>query len=152
MTDSEGHTFDSKALEGKVWIADFIYTSCPGPCPRMTSEMHKVQQQVRGKPDVKLVSISVDPEHDSPAVLHDYARRFGGPTDNWIFLTGSPETVHLLAYNVFHTGDVISKMDHSTKFALVDKHGTIRGYYSSLEPDSIAELLQDANALRKQTS
>ena len=149
MTDSEGHNFDSRALEGKVWIADFIYTNCPGPCPRMTSEMHKVQQQVKNDSDVLLVSISVDPEHDSPAVLNEYAHHFGGPANDWVFLTGSPETIHSLAYNVFHTGDVIGKMDHSTKFVAVDKQGRIRGYYSSLEPASIAEMLQDIKALRK---
>lgn len=152
MTDSVGRSFDSKVLADKVWIADFIYTSCPGPCPRMTSQMHKLQQQVKGDSDVLLVSISVDPEHDSAPVLNGYAHRFGGPANDWIFLTGSPETVHLLAYNVFHTGDVIGMMDHSTKFVLVDKHGTIRGYYSSLQPESMAALLQDVDALRKQAS
>lgn len=148
MTDSEGHRFDSAALGRKVWIADFIYTSCPGPCPRMTSEMHKVQEQVKAYDDVRLVSISVDPQHDSPAVLNDYAHRFGGPTDQWVFLTGSPATVHLLAYDAFHVGDVIDKMDHSTKFVLVDKSGNIRGYYSSFDPGDIAAMMRDVAALR----
>ena len=147
MTDSTGHAFDSRALAGKVWIADFIYTNCPGPCPRMTSEMHKLQQRLKGENDVRLVSISVDPEHDSPAVLNNFAHRFGGPVNDWVFLTGSPDTVHLLAYTVFHTGDLIGNMDHSTKFAVVDKHGTIRGYYSSADPESLARLLQDVAAL-----
>lgn len=150
MTDSEGHAFNSDALRGKVWVADFIYTSCPGPCPRMTSEMHKVQRQVTGDRDVRLVSISVDPDHDSPRVLNDFAHRFGGPADNWTFLTGTPQTVHLLAYQVFHVGDVIANMDHSTKFMVVDKRGAIRGYYSSLDSDGIRAMLQDVDALRKE--
>ena len=152
MIDSEGHPFDSSALAGKVWIADFIYTSCPGPCPRMTSQMHKLQQQLKSDGDVRLVSFSVDPQHDSPAVLNDFAHRFGGPADDWIFLTGSPDTVHLVAYKTFHTGDVIGNIDHSTKFVLVDKRGVIRGYYSSLEGDSIHALLGDLDVLRKESS
>jgi protein SCO1/2 len=148
MTDSEGHAFDSKVLRGKVWVADFIYTNCPGPCPMMTSRLHKVQQQVSGEKDVQLVSVSVDPQHDSAPVLNDFAHRFGGPTDDWVFLTGSPKTVHQLAYDVFHVGDLIGKMDHSTRFALVDKQGNIRGYYSTTDADGIPTMLRDLTALR----
>ncbi len=152
MTDSEGHSFDSDALRGKVWVADFIYTSCPGPCPLMTAEMHRVQRQVSGEADVQLVSISVDPQHDTPAVLNEFAHRFGGPANDWVFLTGSPRTVHLLAYDTFHVGDVIANMDHSTKFVLVDKRGDIRGYYSSADPAGITAMFKDLNALRKESS
>lgn len=148
MTDSEGRVFDSKSLAGKVWVADFIYTTCPGPCPLMTSRMHKIEQQTKGERDVRLVSISVDPAHDTPPVLDKFAHRFGGPTRQWIFLTGSPATVHLLAFETFHVGDVIGKMDHSTKFSLVDKHGEIRGYYSTFDQDGMAALRKDVVALR----
>lgn len=148
MTDSEGHVFDSKSLAGKVWVADFIYTNCPGPCPLMTSKMHKLEQQVKNDSDVRLVSISVDPQHDTPQVLDQYAHHFDGPTKQWMFLTGSPATVHLLAYDTFHVGDVIGKMDHSTKFVLVDQRGQIRGYYSLFDPDGMAALKKDMAALR----
>jgi protein SCO1/2 len=152
MTDSEGHPFDSKVLKGKLWIADFIYTNCPGPCSRMSSEMHKLQQRVSGERDLYLISISVDPQHDSPPVLNDFAHRFGGPARDWIFLTGSPDTVHLLAHDVFHLGDLIGNMDHSTKFTLVDKHGNIRGYYSSTEPYGMPAMMKDVAVLRKERS
>jgi len=152
MTDSQGRSFDSNRLAGRVWAVDFIYTSCPGPCPRMTSEMHRVEQQVKDDADVVLISISVDPEHDSPPVLNDFAHKFGGPANNWYFLAGTPATVHLLAHDTFKVGDVISNMDHSTKFMLVDKHGNLRGYYSSEEADGIASLVRDIAALRRQKS
>jgi protein SCO1/2 len=90
----------------------------------------------------------VDPEHDSPPVLNDFAHRFGGPTDDWVFLTGSPKTVHQLAFEAFHVGDLIGKMDHSTRFALVDKQGNIRGYYSTTDADGIPTMLRDLTALR----
>jgi protein SCO1/2 len=152
MTDSEGRPFSGKQLEGKVWIVDFIYTNCPGPCPRMTSQMHRVEQQVKSDQDVELLSISVDPDRDTPAVLNAFAKRFGGPTPHWRFLTGSPAAVHLLAHDVFKVGDVISTMDHSTKFMLVDKRGQLRGYYSTFDEDGLPNLLQDLKALRRQKS
>jgi len=148
MTDSQGHPFNGKELAGKVWIADVIYTNCPAECPRMTAQMHKVEQQVKSERDIRLVSFSVDPQRDTPAVLNEFAHRFGGPTEQWVFLTGTPETVHLIAYQTFHVGDVIGKIEHSTKFVLVDKHGNIRGYYSSFDADDVAAMLHDAKLLR----
>jgi protein SCO1 len=152
MTDSQGRTFNRAALAGKVWVADFIYTSCPAECPMMTAHMHKIQEQVKGKDDVRLVSISVDPERDSPSALNAFAHRFGGPTNQWVFLTGSPATVHLIAYQTFHVGDVIGKIEHSTKFVLVDKKGDIRGYYSSLYQDDLPQMLKDLESLRNARS
>ncbi len=149
MTDSEGRSFSSAKLAGKVWIADFIYTSCPAECPRMTSEMHKIQQQVAQDDDVRLVSISVDPEYDTPARMNEFAHRYGGPTQQWTFLTGSPATVHQVAYQTFHVGDVIGKIEHSTKFVLVDKRCEIRGYYSSSDESDMSKMLNDVAALRK---
>lgn len=152
MTDSHGMPFDGSRLNGKVWVADFIYSNCPGPCPRMTSQMHRVEQKIHGDNDVRLVSFSVDPARDTPQVLNAFAERFGGPTDQWYFLTGTPDTVHLLAHDVFKVGDIISNMDHSTKFVLVDKHRQLRGYYSTFDADGIPTLLDDLNALRRQRS
>ena len=147
MTDSSGHAFDSKSLRGKVWIADFIYTHCPGPCPRMTSQMHKLQQERAGDADVQFVSISVDPANDTPPVLDAFAHRFGGPASNWVFLTGPAPTVHELARDVFKVGDLIGIMDHSTKFIVVDKTGQIRGYYSTFDAEGIPTLMADVKAL-----
>ena len=149
MTDSEARPFDRASLAGKVWIADFIYTNCPAECPRMTAEMHRLTKQFHRDKDVRFVSISVDPQRDTPPVLHEFAQRFGGPTDQWVFLTGSPATIHQIAYQTFHVGDVIGKIEHSTKFILVDKNGNIRGYYSSLYDDELAHLFNDIDALRR---
>lgn len=152
MTDSEGHPFDSKELAGKVWIADFIYTNCPAACPFMSSRMRSVQRALREKKDVRLVSISVDPARDTPAVLNAFAHRYGAPNEQWIFLTGTPQSVHLLAYTTFHVGDVLGKIEHSTKFALVDKRGNIRGYYSTYDQEGIPTLLKDVSALLRARS
>jgi protein SCO1/2 len=148
MTDSEGHPFNSQQLAAKVWVVDFIYTNCPGSCPLMTSQMHRLDKKIEGQSDVRLVSISVDPDRDTPPVLEAFAKRFGGPTPQWAFLTGSPQTVHLLAHDVFKVGDLIKTMDHSTRFMLVDKRGHLRGYYSTFDPDGMKSLLRDIEALR----
>lgn len=152
MTDAEGHPFDSKELAGKVWVADFIYTNCPAACPFMSSRMRSVQRALRGKKDVRLVSISVDPARDTPPVLNAFAHRYGAPNEQWIFLTGTPQSVHLLAYTTFHVGDVLGKIEHSTKFALVDKRGNIRGYYSTYDQEGIPTLLKDVSALLRARS
>jgi protein SCO1/2 len=149
MTDSNGHRFDRKMLSGAVWVVDFIYTNCPAECPRMTSKMHQIAEQIQGEDNVGLLSISVDPNRDTPAVLHNFAQRYGGATAQWHFVTGTAATVHLLAYTTFHVGDVIANMEHSTKFILVDKNGDIRGYYSSFDADSIKSMLKDIDTLRK---
>jgi protein SCO1 len=149
MTDSGGQPFQSSALAGKVWIADFIYTNCPAECPLMSSKMHSVEKQLAGQQDVRLISISVDPARDTPAVLNAFAHRYGAPNEQWTFLTSTPETIHQIAYLTFHVGDVIGKIEHSTKFVLVDKRGHIRGYYSSFNAEGISALLKDVQAVRK---
>jgi protein SCO1/2 len=147
LIDSEGHPFDSNELKGKVWIVDFIYTNCPGPCPRMTSQMHTLSEKLKADKNIRLVSISVDPERDTPPVLNAYARRFGGPTPQWTFLTGPLSTIDLLAVNTFHIGTVRNRLNHSTRFMLVDKNGHIRAYESTFDPGGMDKLQADAEAL-----
>ncbi len=148
MTDSNGHRFDRKMMSRAVWVVDFVYTNCPAACPRMTSKMHNIAEKLQGQDNVGLLSISVDPARDTPAVLTQFAERYGGATSQWHFLTGTSPTVHLLAYTTFHVGDLIGNMEHSTEFILVDKHGIIRGYYSSFDADEMRKLMKDVDALR----
>lgn len=152
MTDANRRPFTEKDLDGKVWIVDFIYTNCPAECPRMTSRMHQLEDQIKSEPGVNLLSISVDPDRDTPEVLKEFAGRYGAPNERWRFLTGDNASVHLLAYQTFHVGDVIGKIEHSTKFAVLDKHRTVRGYYSSFSAEGLANLLTDVRVLRKEKS
>ena len=148
MVQSTGELFHSSVLAGQVWIVDFIYTNCPAECPMMSSKLHSVQKQLVGQQDVHLLSISVDPARDTPAVLQAFARRYDAPNQQWTFVTGTPDSIHQVAFVTFHVGDVIGKIDHSTKFALVDRRGHIRGYYSSLGVDGIPAMLKDVSTLR----
>ena len=152
MLDSDGRNFDSQSLLGKAWVADFIYTNCPAECPLMSSKMHTLAKQIAGAQDIELLSISVDPARDTPPVLKQFAARYGGATAQWKFLTGTPQTIHQVAYRTFHVGDVINKINHSTKFVLDDKRGHNRGYYSSLGDDDLPRLTKDLLALGGEAS
>ena len=147
LTDQFGAPFSSPAvLSGHVWVADFFFTTCPGPCPRMSSQMHQVQMALE-KEEVRLVSFTVDPEHDLPPVLQSYAKSFGALAGVWYFLTGSRDRLQHLDRDVFQLGDVDGSLQHSTRLVLMDKHSQIRGYYLSSEPDAISRLIADARSL-----
>lgn len=148
LTDQTSKTFDSAQLKGKIWVADFFFTTCPGPCPRMSSQMHQVQMALE-KDGIQLVSMTVDPEHDSPAVLDTYSKTYKATPGVWHFLTGEKQKLNHLARNVFKLGVVDGSLEHSTRFVLVDGAGQIRGYYLTSEPAAISRLIEDARGLLK---
>lgn len=151
LVSQTGSAFESaKELRGRIWVADFIFTNCQGPCPRMTSQMRQVQTATQGQTDVKLVSITVDPERDTPEVLAAYARRTQADSSRWNFLTGSQQDLHKLKREVFLLGNVDGELNHSTRFVLVDRQSRIRGYYDTSEPGSIKKLIADIQRLRSE--
>jgi len=150
LTDQRGNSFDSRALEGKVWVADFFFTTCTSFCPRMSSQMHQVQSAVLKVPDVRLVSFTVDPARDTPLVLARYATVFHAAPKIWYFLTGSPATLQHLDRDVFKLGNVDGSLMHSTRFILVDAHEHIRGYYDTSEQGSIPRLVGDIHQLLRE--
>jgi protein SCO1/2 len=145
-----GQPFHSQVLAGKIWVADFIYTTCPGPCPRMTSQMREVQDAVSKLPDVRLVSFTVDPAQDTPPVLAAYAKLHGASPAIWYFLTGPVPTLQMLDRDAFKLGNIDATMQHSTRFVLVDRQGRIRGYYDTSDSSSIPKVIADASALARE--
>jgi protein SCO1 len=137
-------------LKGSVWIADFIFTRCPGPCPLMSSHMSKLQDAFKEEASLRLVSISVDPEFDTPEVLSEYAERFQAKEGRWFFLTGEKARIHALAQSGFLVGDVQDVTVHSTRFILVDRKGRVRGYYDSQEDEDIQKLIHDTRLLLRE--
>jgi protein SCO1 len=152
LTTQGGQPFDSSSLRGDVWVVDFIYTNCPGPCPRMSSQMRGIQAATEPFPDVKLVSITVDPQHDTPAVLATYAARYHAAPDRWFFLTGSHDALESVCRDGFKLGDVDGALIHSTRFVLVDRAARIRGFYSTSDDGAISRLLHDIRTLRAEKS
>ncbi len=148
LTDQTGKSFGRSALDGHVWIADFIYTHCEGPCPRMTSHMRAMQK--RTDPSVRLVSFSVDPANDTPAVLEAYGKQFGADDSRWKFLTGDAAVLDKLDRDAFHLGNLGAGLTHSTRFVLVDKTGRIRGYYGIAQGDPSSQVSTDAERLEKE--
>ena len=150
LTDQTGAALSSAALAKRVWVADFIFTNCPGPCPRMSSQMHEVQDALTDARDVRFVSFTVDPARDTPPVLAAYARHFEADPGKWFFLTGEVPQLNRMSRGVFMLGDVDGSLQHSTRFALVDRAGRIRGYYLTSEADAIPRLIADAKRLLKE--
>lgn len=151
LTNQHGEPFGSAELRGRVWIADFVFTRCQGPCPMMSYRMKQLQERL--PPEILLVSFSVDPVHDTPEVLREYARRYDAVEGRWWFLTGGKEEIHKLSMEGFKlaAGEEFeqdtSLIIHDERFVLVDGDGRIRGYYMGTEPEEIARLRKDAPAL-----
>ena len=147
LVAQNGQPFHSQVLAGKIWVADFIYTTCPGPCPRMTSQMREVQDAVLKIPNVRLVSFTVDPANDTPPVLAAYAKTHGASPSVWYFLTGPVATLQRLDRDAFKLGNIDATMQHSTRFVLVDRQGRIRGYYDTSDSSAIPKLISDVHSL-----
>jgi protein SCO1/2 len=152
LTSQSSQEFSSRNLAGKVWIADFVFTNCSGPCPRMSSQMRQMQTGLREYAAVRFVSFTVDPARDTPEALAAYAQRYQADPERWHFLTGPRETLHQLMREAFMLGDVSGNLEHSTRFVLIDQHGRVRGYYASSEPDGIRKLIGDARRLIEERS
>jgi protein SCO1/2 len=147
LTSQSGEDFDSASLTGHVWVADFIFTTCEGPCPRMSAYMRALQKATTDLPDLKFVSFTVDPQRDTPPVLSKYAQDYSADPRRWYFLTGDPKILDRLDHDSFKLGNVGSTLDHSTRFVLVDTQGRIRGYYGIATGDPVPELAADARRL-----
>jgi protein SCO1/2 len=153
LTDQTGQVFDSaRMLAGHTWVADFIYTTCTGPCPMMSAQMRRIQEQTSEMPDVRLVSLTVDPAHDTPPVLSAYAKHFRQDPERWFFLTGDPKNLNDLGLNGFHLNGVDGSMTHSTRFVLVDPRMRIRGYYTTGDDAFMPKLMHDIRQLERERS
>ena len=166
LTERSGRLFEGASLRGKIWLADFFFTACPGPCLLMNARMQEIDQAlVRDHADVRLVSFSIAPQEDSPEVLRRYAMRFHAPADRWSFLTGDKATIYNLAQKAFllplidNSKGQVDPMDgefiHSTRISLVDRYGVVRGSYDSSAPEvtqkvltAVGELLREQPAAK----
>lgn len=151
LVNRDGRTIRLEDLAGAAWVADFIFTRCPASCPMMSARMARLERSLPRDLDVLLVSISVDPAHDTPEVLERYARKYQAP-ERWLFLTGEREDVRKLSVEGFKLGlemDPPPEMAgpepilHSTRFVLVDGEGQIRGYYEAFDEASTEKLRRD---------
>ncbi len=150
FTDQTNRPATDRDLRGHPYVADFIFTTCTTACPTMTAKMSLLRQQVRS-PDVRFVSFSVDPAHDTPAVLAAYADSWGDPDPRWRLMSTNPAglaaEVKGMRVTVEPSGDADNPILHSTLFLLVDAAGHVRGIYDSTDPDALARLAVDLPGL-----
>ena len=160
LINQDNQPFDSeKLLAGKVYAVDFFFTRCGTICPKMTSEMRRVQQVFQENKDIQLVSISIDPKHDSASVLKKYAQKNDADATKWNFLTGDKKTIYDLAINGFklpvsdaseydkNIKSVDETFIHSEKLLLIDKQGYIRGIYDGTNPEDVDRLILEIKLL-----
>jgi protein SCO1 len=154
LVERSGRTVSREDLAGRPWVAGFIFTRCAGICPLMTARMKEIHA---AQPGLTLVSLSVDPGHDTPEVLRGYAAR-NGIGEGWLLLTGDQEHLHALARDGFHLAAAAVPPEeraqggdgpflHSSRLVLVDAQARIRGYYDSREPEALAALRRDLATL-----
>ena len=141
LTNQDGVAVSLNDLRDQVWVADIIFTRCPGPCLRMTKQMKELETALKSTKGVKLISLTTDPEFDTPAVLKKYADRFGADSNRWEFLTGTKKQIGDLAIDSLKLAAIEKKPEdresendlfvHSTIFVVVDKRGQLRAVFET---------------------
>jgi protein SCO1/2 len=149
LTDQNGTAFNGASLSGNVWVADFFFTHCTGPCPRMSSRFRHIEKTI-ARNDLKLVSLTVDPQRDTVPVIAAYARVFNAEPGRWYFLTGPMDRLNHLCRDVFLLGNIDGDLNHSTRFVLVDRRRQIRGFYLSGDSESMKQLMNDIQSVLKE--
>ncbi len=149
LTSQAGSAYSSTALDGKVWVANFVFTRCPSICPTFSAKMARIQQQTGEQ--LRLVSFTVDPEFDTPPRLAEYATKFHA-TPRWTFLTGPRADIEavvikgLMQTMVKGDGSLMS-IGHGSYFVLIDGNQQIRGFYRFNDDDSVEHVVRDAAVL-----
>ncbi len=149
LLDQDGRPFTRDSVAGKVWVADFVFTRCAGPCPMMTGKMLRVQTALANS-RVKLVTFSVDPAYDTPDVLRNYGRQYSADFTRWTFVTGSEPAMQSLAKSLLigiQPAVADQPIIHSTHFILVDRKGNVYGPYNGEDDEGWRELVNDARKL-----
>lgn len=144
-----------ETFKDKVYVADFFFTSCPTICPVMKTQMLRVYEAIQGKPDVMILSHTIDPKHDSVAVLKEFADKLGVSAEKWHFVTGKKEEIYKIgqsSYMVSASEDPTEPGGyiHSGAFILVDKERRVRGLYDGTRPDQVDKLITDIDLLLKE--
>ena len=155
LVERSGRNVSFNDLKGSVWVADFIFTRCAGTCQVMTRKMAGLQKSLKKAGNVKLVSITVDPDFDTPERLTSFANMYQADGSRWLFLTGGETQIQRLATEAFKLPlmegtDPKEPIIHSTRFVLVDTEGNIRGYYDGMEEESTQRLLTDVGTLLRE--
>ncbi|MBM3786076.1 MAG: SCO family protein [Acidobacteria bacterium] len=147
LTDQNGNEFRSAVLEGRPWLASLFFTSCNGPCPRLSAALFRIQEATYQFPRLRIVSFTVDPDNDSPQALAAYGRRYKADPARWTFLTGPMPVITRLSKDGFLSGAIDTERTHSTRVMLVDAAFQLRAAHTLDEQENTAPLLKDIQSL-----
>ena len=157
LTDRTGRIVTRSDLDGKILVVDVLFTSCSLTCPAVSGVMAQIQTLTTNQPDVKLVSLTVEPRDDTPAVLEKYGERFGADTNRWLFLTGDRTQLYDLIGTSFLAPDTNNEFGfmpgnfaHTERIAIVDSDGHLRGYFDGLNPNTAAAVVNEITNLQHQ--
>ena len=149
FTNQKGEEISREAMLGKVWVANFVFTSCSAECLILSQKMAALQNRFPGRSDVAFASFSVDPQTDQPERLADYAKRWGADSERWQFFTGDPAQLDAIIKQSFllpvtrnpvdQANLMTASLIHSNKLAIVDRTGVVRAYVEGLEPGALDE-------------
>lgn len=157
LVNQDSLIISNEDVKGKIYVADFFFTSCPTLCPKMKTQMLRVYDSIQDDNDVLILSHTIDPEYDSVALLKDFADQLGVTSDKWHFLTGKKEEIYKLGQTSYMVTAIEDPTEpggyiHSGAFLLVDKEGHIRGVYDGTNPVEVNDLLKDLNNLKKENA
>ncbi|WP_433835258.1 SCO family protein [Flavobacterium anhuiense] len=162
LTNQDNVKVSNETYKGKVYVLEFFFTTCPSICPKMNMSMLEIEKTFFGNPNFGIVSITIDPKHDTPQVLKDHAKLLGVKSSNWNFLTGDRNIIMDLSNKGFnlYAGEndkVSGGFEHSGLFALIDKDGNIRCrkdefgnpniYYDGLDKKGVRDIQEDIKIL-----
>lgn len=150
FVDQDSNWVSNESFDDKIYIADFFFTTCPDICPKMKAQMLRVYDEMEQEPEVLFLSHTIDPKHDSVAVLKEFANRINVKTEKWHFVTGEKEDIYKLgqtSYMASMADEGALGLTHSGKFFLIDKERHIRGAYDGTNPEEVDILIKDIRRL-----
>jgi protein SCO1/2 len=155
FVDQDSARVTNETFQGKIYVADFFFTSCRTICPIMKSQMLRVYEATREMPDVLILSHTIDPEYDTVALLRDFATRLGVQSQRWHFVTGVKDSIYKIAQTSYFATALEDKTEpdgfiHSGAFLLIDRQGRIRGKYDGTKEDEVNRLIIDIKKLRRE--
>ncbi|HTV39438.1 MAG TPA: SCO family protein [Candidatus Sulfotelmatobacter sp.] len=155
LTNSAGGVVTRRDFRGKILVVDFLFTSCSLTCPAVNGQMAQIQHLTTNDPDIKLVSLTVDPRDDTPSVLQKYGAGFGADTNRWYFLTGNKSVLYNLIGSSFLAKDaddpfayMPGNFDHTERIAIVDPQGKLRGFFDGLNQETAGAVVSEINKIR----
>jgi protein SCO1/2 len=161
LTNQLGQPVSLSDLKGDIWVADIIFTRCPGPCLQMTRQLQTIRSKLPEDSRIKFVSLTADPQFDTPQVLAAYAARFNADPNRWLFLTGPKEDIYPLAMQGLKLAveenlegkSLAEQFIHSTRFVVVDRRGQLRGFSSDgTQPAAVSEVVRLVKRLRREST